>query len=160
MARPLFFGSLAAALLAGALMALPASGQILRPSDGGGGGGGGAPSSGGTFTGRGGGGGAPAPSTGGTFTGRGGGIVTTPGGGRAYTGRGGGGHGYAGRGYRHGRGYPYRGPAIVGGGWGWGASSYYDYDYPTSEPYYGYERCYVRRVKVKGRWVRRRYCEY
>lgn len=148
MARPLFFGSLAAALLAGALIALPANGQILRDSGGG------------TFTG--GGGGTRAPSSGGTFTGRGGGsggILRTPGGGQTYTGRGGGGHGYAGRGYHHGRGYPYRGPAIIGGGWGWGASSYYD-DYPYSEPYYGYERCYVRRVKVKGRWVRRRYCEY
>lgn len=63
-----------------------------------------------------------------------------------------------------GDGYPHRGRGIVRGAWGWGGPSYYgygsDYDYPYSEPYYGYERCYVRRVKINGRWVRRRYCEY
>lgn len=170
MARPLFLGSLAAALVAGTLIALPAFGQAIVPSGGGGGGGGGAPamgSSGGTFRSSGGGGGGGAmvaPRGGGapvmgsgrsTFRSSGGG-----GGGAAIV-PGGGGRGYAGRGYRH-HGHYYRGPAVVGSGWGWGwgAPYYYD-DYSYAAPsYYGYERCYTRRVKVRGHWVRRRYCEY
>ena len=177
MARPYFLGSLAAALVAGTLLALPAFGQAIVPSGGGGGGGGGggAPSmgsgGGGTFrSSGGGGGGAVAPRGGGggapvmgsgrsTFRSSGGG-----GGGAAIVRRGGaggyyGGRGYAGRGYHHGHRRYFGGPAIVGG-WGWGAPFYYN-DYSYSDPdYYGYERCYTRRVKVRGHWVRRRYCEY
>jgi len=90
------------------------------------------------------------PGGGGTY--RGGGAAIVPGGGPRYAGR-----GYHG----HRRYYGYGGPAIVGGwGWGWGWGAPYYYDYPYYQPYYGYERCWTRRVKVKGKWVRRRYCEY
>jgi hypothetical protein len=68
----------------------------------------------------------------------------------------GGHHGYGGHGHHHGhRGFHHRGPAVIGGwGLGWGPS------YGWADPYYDdYEPCYVRRVKYRGRWVYRRYCD-
>lgn len=138
MTRSFAFGSFAAALLVSALLTLPAGAQSMG---GPGSGAGGAPSAGG----GGGGGGTPPSAGGGTFRG----------GGPAMGGSGRSGRGYHGGGYRHHGGY-YRGPAIVGG-WGWGAPYYDNWAYPYYEDY---ERCYIRRVKYKGRWVRRRYCEY
>lgn len=142
MTRGSIFASAAAVLLAGALIALPAAAQTFRgpgpdsgraPAAG--------PTPGGSAPAARGGGGSRNTFTGGTYDNRGPAISGRPGG----------------HGYRNHHGRRHYGGSAVFGGWGWGPSYYDDWAYPAYEDY---ERCYVRRVKVKGRWVNRRYCEY
>ena len=131
------FGAIAAALLAGALMAMPAAAQ----QNGGGGGGGGA----------------PAASGGG---GSGGGMRSGPAGnsGARKTGRRPGRSNFAGRSGRGHGGYQghYHGQRAYGPTFGlWGLPFAYDYGwgYPD-EP-----DCYLRRVRVHHHWVWRQYCD-
>jgi hypothetical protein len=44
---------------------------------------------------------------------------------------------------------------VFASGYGYYDDYYYDYPYDDS-----YEDCYIRRVRIHGHWVRRRYCEY
>jgi hypothetical protein len=150
MANIKIIGPIAAALLAGAIMAAPAFAASDFPGGGGGGGG------------RGGGGGAPAVSGGG---GSGGGMRGVgPGGTAGGQFRGPSSTQFSGpRDHSRFAGHPGRGrrggqPHFGGIGiFGFGAGPY-AYDYGWGSPY-DEPDCYLRRVRIHRHWVWRQYCD-
>jgi hypothetical protein len=149
-------GMIAAALLAGAMIATPAGAQAVHQSGGGSGapngGSGGGGGGGSAHIGGGGGGGAPAVRGGGGSARFNAPAIQSPRGnvGRAPSGR------FASNGRpwhgnrHHRRSYP------SFGFFGWGGP--YAYDYGWDEPYYYGPDCYWRHVRLHHHWVWRRYC--
>ena len=162
--------SIAAALLAGVMIATPAGAQAAHEGGGGGaqvggdGGGGSRGGGGGSAGGFGGGGGGGAAQIGGGG-GRSGGAPRFNGSGRhvgdpsapaargpALSGR----SGFAYNGRHHGNRQHSRRSAPVFGFFGWGAPFAYDY---WDDPYYYGPDCYWRHVRYHHRWIWRLYCD-